>query len=217
MRWRRRYLEITYGCGSYRPYETLVREAAADVGLPKGLGSELERRWLELQPWPKAAAVLKAIPVPLAVATNCSIRLGKQAADRVGIPFRVVETAESVGFYKPRPEVYRAVLQKTRHACRKNVVRRRLGVRCAWSQRRRHAGLLAQPRRTSAARRGAARLSRTITRLTGPAVHRRLGSYSSLREARGGGAVIRDGGVIGHNIGAAHDPSAPCGAPPHAR
>jgi len=112
MRWRRRYLEITYGCGGYRPYETLVREAAADVGLSECLGSELERRWLELQPWPESAAVLKAIPVPLAVATNCSIRLGKQAADRVGIPFRVVETAESVGFYKPRPEVYRAVLQR---------------------------------------------------------------------------------------------------------
>jgi 2-haloalkanoic acid dehalogenase type II len=112
MRWRRRYLEITYGCSSYRPYETLVREAAADVGLPEGLGGELERRWLELQPWPEAAAVLKAISVPLAVATNCSIRLGRQAADRVGVPFKVVETAESVGFYKPRPEVYRAVLQE---------------------------------------------------------------------------------------------------------
>ena len=28
MKWRRRYLGITYGCGAYRPYETLVREAA---------------------------------------------------------------------------------------------------------------------------------------------------------------------------------------------
>jgi 2-haloacid dehalogenase len=48
--------------------------------------------------------------VPLAVATNCSIRLGRQAADRVGVPFKTVATAESVGFYKPRPEPYRAVL-----------------------------------------------------------------------------------------------------------
>jgi len=111
MRWRRRYLEITYGCGTYRPYETLVREAALDVGLPESLGGELERRWPELQPWPEAPAVLKTIPVPLAVATNCSVRLGRQAADRVGVPFEVVETAESVGVYKPRPEVYRAVLQ----------------------------------------------------------------------------------------------------------
>jgi 2-haloacid dehalogenase len=112
LRWRRRYLEITYGCGSYRPYETLVREAATDVGMPAALGDELDRRWQELMPWPEASAVLAKIPLPLAVATNCSVRLGRQAADRVGVPFAVVETAESIGFYKPRPEVYRAVLQK---------------------------------------------------------------------------------------------------------
>lgn len=112
LRWRRRYLEITYGCGGYRPYETLVREAAVDVGMPAALGDELDRRWQELMPWPEAPGVLSRIPLPLAVATNCSIRLGRQAADRVGVPFAVVETAESVGFYKPRPEVYRAVLQK---------------------------------------------------------------------------------------------------------
>jgi 2-haloalkanoic acid dehalogenase type II len=112
LKWRRRYLEITYGCGAYRPYETLVAEAARDVGLPERFGTELERRWAELRPWPEASQVLKRIGLPLAVATNCSIRLGRQAADRVGVPFAVVETAESVGFYKPRPEVYRAVLQR---------------------------------------------------------------------------------------------------------
>lgn len=111
MVWRRRYLEITYGCGAYRPYETLVREAARDVGMPERLGEELERRWGELAPWSEATSVLKKIPVPLAVATNCSMRLGTQAADRLGVPFAVVETAESVGFYKPRPEVYRAALK----------------------------------------------------------------------------------------------------------
>ena len=110
MRWRRRYLEITYGCDSYRPYEMLVREAARDVGLPEELGEILERRWGELAPWPEARSVLTGLPVPLAIATNCSIRLGRQAANRVGVPFRVVITAESVGFYKPRPEPYRAVL-----------------------------------------------------------------------------------------------------------
>ncbi|MFI4999776.1 MAG: HAD family hydrolase [Reyranellales bacterium] len=54
--------------------------------------------------------MLARIPLPLAVATNCSIRLGRLAADRLGVPFKVVATAESVGFYKPRPETYRAVL-----------------------------------------------------------------------------------------------------------
>jgi len=112
LKWRRRYLEITYGCGAYRPYETLVREAARDVGLSARLGDELERRWQELMPWPEAPAILAKIAAPLAVATNCSIRLGRQATDRIGVPFTVVETAESVGFYKPRPEVYRAVLAK---------------------------------------------------------------------------------------------------------
>ena len=84
MVWRRRYLEITYGCGAYRPYETLVREAARDVGMPERLGQELERRWQELTPWPEAGPVLKRVPVPLAVATNCGqIKTGSLArADR---------------------------------------------------------------------------------------------------------------------------------------
>lgn len=111
MKWRRRYLEITYGCGAYRPYEALVREAARDAGLPDSLGEALERRWGELKPWPEARGVLARIPVPLAVATNCSVRLGRQAADGVGVPFKVVVTAESAGFYKPRPEPYLAVLK----------------------------------------------------------------------------------------------------------
>jgi 2-haloacid dehalogenase len=72
----------------------------------------LERRWGDLKPWPEAPATLQKILAPLAVATNCSIRLGQQAAALVGVPFKLVETAESIGFYKPRPEVYRAVLQK---------------------------------------------------------------------------------------------------------
>jgi 2-haloacid dehalogenase len=110
LKWRRRYLEITYDCGAYRPYELLVREAARDVGLPEHLGDALEQRWDELAPWPEARPILGRLPVPLAVATNCSIRLGQRAADRVGVPFKAVATAESVGFYKPRPEPYRAVL-----------------------------------------------------------------------------------------------------------
>jgi len=112
MKWRRRYLEITYDCGAYRPYETLVREAARDTGYPETFAAELERRWSELKPWPEAPAVLRKIPVPLAVATNCSTEKGEQAAERVGVPFNLVETAESIGYYKPRPEVYRAVLQR---------------------------------------------------------------------------------------------------------
>jgi 2-haloalkanoic acid dehalogenase type II len=112
--WRERYLEITYGCGTYRPYETLVREAAVQAGLPAELGAELERRWKELSPWPEAGSVLSGLAqhLPLAVATNCSDRLAWIAANRTGARFGTIVTAENVGFYKPRPEVYRAVLAR---------------------------------------------------------------------------------------------------------
>ena len=37
-KWRAEYLRLTYGCGSYVPYEQLVREAAVATGLPEGAG-----------------------------------------------------------------------------------------------------------------------------------------------------------------------------------
>jgi 2-haloacid dehalogenase len=48
----------------------------------------------------------------LGVATNCSIELGRRATARCGVAFSAVVTAEEAGFYKPRPEVYRAVLAR---------------------------------------------------------------------------------------------------------
>jgi 2-haloalkanoic acid dehalogenase type II len=110
--WRKKYLDITYGCGAYRPYETLVREAAQAAGLPAALGARLEDRWDELAPWPEAPGTLARLAhhVPLAVATNCSEHLGRRAAARTGVVFKTVITAEHVGVYKPRPEVYRAAL-----------------------------------------------------------------------------------------------------------
>lgn len=115
LRWRRQYLELTYGCGSYRPYETLVAEAAAATAMPPGAAAALAARWSELTPWPEAPpllAGLRARGLKLAVATNCSEVLGHQAAARVGVPFDVVVTSEAAGFYKPRAEVYLAALHK---------------------------------------------------------------------------------------------------------
>jgi 2-haloacid dehalogenase len=112
MRWRRKYLEITYGCGAYRPYPVLVEEAAVAAGLPATFAAALVARWQELEPWPEAPAVLAELGgrVPLAVATNCSALLGAQAAERAGGTFKAVITAEQAGFYKPRPEPYRTIL-----------------------------------------------------------------------------------------------------------
>ena len=112
MRWRRKYLEITYGCGAYRSYASLVEEAAVAAGHPASLAQDLVARWQELEPWPEVPAVLAELGkrVPLGVATNCSAVLGAQAAQRTGGAFKAVITAEVAGFYKPRAEPYRAVL-----------------------------------------------------------------------------------------------------------
>lgn len=112
-RWRARYLELTYGCGAYRPYEELVAEAARDVGLSSEAPDRLHAAWATLEPWPEVPGVLaglRAKGLKLGVATNCSIPLGRQAAGRCGVPFDAVVTSEEAGFYKPRPEPYRAVL-----------------------------------------------------------------------------------------------------------
>jgi len=114
LRWRRKYLELTYGQGAYRPYEDIVRAAAEQSGVGLRCADELVRHWDELPPWPETVPVLGELArrTPLGVATNCSIELGRRAAARCGVAFAAVVTAEEVGFYKPRPEPYRAVLGK---------------------------------------------------------------------------------------------------------
>ena len=95
-RWRAAYLKNTYGEGSYRPYETLVREAAVTVGLCADLGDHLTARYGELAPWPEVAEVLGALhgQVPLGIVTNCSNALGRIAAARTGIAFDTIVTAQ---------------------------------------------------------------------------------------------------------------------------
>ena len=112
-RWRARYLELTYGCGPYRPYEDLVAEAARDAGLSSSAPAALHEHWDRLAPWPEVPGVLadlRSRGVLLGIATNCSAILGHRAAARAGAPFDAVVTSEEAGFYKPRPEPYRAVL-----------------------------------------------------------------------------------------------------------
>lgn len=112
--WRGEYLKLTYGCGAYRPYETLVAEAAIASGLPAARASELDDEWLSLEPWEEARPLLKKLAkaYKLGVVTNCSERLGRFAAMRLGVPFDVVVTSERAGYYKPRPEPYRLALRE---------------------------------------------------------------------------------------------------------
>jgi 2-haloalkanoic acid dehalogenase type II len=111
--WRDRYLQLTYGCGAYQPYERLVSRAAADIGLPSAAAAALRANWDQLTPWPEVPRVLTRLRergLRLGVVTNCSRELGARAAARCGTSFDAIVTAEEVGFYKPRPEPYRAVL-----------------------------------------------------------------------------------------------------------
>ncbi len=112
-RWRAAYLRNTYATAAYRPYETLVREAAVETGLPAAVADRLIERYAELEPWPEAADVLGGLAghVPLAVVTNCSEALGRLAAARAGGAFDAVVTAERAGFYKPHPRPYRMALE----------------------------------------------------------------------------------------------------------
>ncbi len=111
-KWRAAYLRRTYRTGAYRPYETIVAEAAAEVGLPGELAAELAARYGEIEPWPEVTAVLTALKqhVALAVITNCSEVLAAKGVARTGIDFNVVVTAERAGFYKPDPRPYRLAL-----------------------------------------------------------------------------------------------------------
>lgn len=110
--WRAAYLKRTYACGAYRPYETLVREAAAQAGLAEALADRLDERWAELAPWDGVGALLTGLRPThrLGVVTNCSERLGRAACERLGVAMDVVVTSERAGFYKPDPRPYRLAL-----------------------------------------------------------------------------------------------------------
>ena len=112
-RWRADYLRITYRTGAWRPYEDLIAEAADAVGLNRNFAARLDARYGELRPWPgveQTLSTLKRTGVRLGLVTNCSERLGRVAANCLGVGVDVLVTAERVGFYKPDPRPYRLAL-----------------------------------------------------------------------------------------------------------
>jgi len=112
-KWRAAYLRRTYETGAYRPYETLVAEAANEAGLAPRLAAQLAARYGELEPWPEVREALRALRragVALGVVTNCSEELGAKAVARIGVEFDIVVTAERAGYYKPDPRPYRMAL-----------------------------------------------------------------------------------------------------------
>lgn len=112
--WRSKYLELTYGCGAYLPYEYLVRQAAIQTSLPITAADNLEMLWDTLPIWSGAQEVLTYIQhhSKIAVVTNCSQLLGERAVQRLGVDWDVVVTAEAAGFYKPHPQPYLLALEQ---------------------------------------------------------------------------------------------------------
>ena len=77
--WRKRYLELTYSCGAYVPYKSLVQQAATDVGLPAFAAQTLLERWDTMKPWEEVPDVLARLSrrgYKIGVVTNCSDVLG---------------------------------------------------------------------------------------------------------------------------------------------
>ena len=111
--WRKAYLELTYGCGSYRPYEDLVEQAARQVGLGPAAPEYLLKHWDDLKLWPESVSVLERLRskgLKIGVVTNCSDELGRRAARLFS--FDAVVTAEEAGYYKPRVKPYEDALKK---------------------------------------------------------------------------------------------------------
>lgn len=114
IRWRREYLVLSYEEGVYRPYEDIVRDAAENTGISARTANSLLNSWAALALWPEAEGVLDELRkrVPVGIATNSSNRLAEIAVRAAGGRFAAIATAESAGFYKPRPEPYRQVIER---------------------------------------------------------------------------------------------------------
>lgn len=109
--WRRASLRLITEAGDYVPYETMVRRAAEQVGVPVALADEVIGRWGELRPWPEVPDVLAQLRSRrLAVVTNCSQPLAEIAAAVTGGRFELVMSAERAGAYKTDPRAYQAAL-----------------------------------------------------------------------------------------------------------
>ena len=121
LRWRRRYLELTYQAGAYRPTRRWWRARRRSPAWTRIVAGELVRRWGELPPWPETHRRRRRAGAPRAARHRDQL-LGARSAGsppaRAAAPFAAVVTAESVGYYKPRPETYRAVLAAL-HAIRR--------------------------------------------------------------------------------------------------
>ena len=111
LRWRDAVTARMVAARAYAPYEDLVADAAAEIGLSQSAPAELLTRWSEMQPWPDAAA-LSRLSVPFAFVTNTSTALAQIAADRSRLQPRFTMSAEEAGWFKPDAAIYEAACRR---------------------------------------------------------------------------------------------------------
>jgi 2-haloacid dehalogenase len=110
-RWRDAVTARMLAARRYAPYEDLVAEAAAEIGLPPSAPGELFDRWLRMEPWPDTAAVSR-LSLPYGFVTNTSRALARIAAGRSGLEPRFTLSAEEAGWFKPEPAIYLAACRR---------------------------------------------------------------------------------------------------------
>jgi 2-haloalkanoic acid dehalogenase type II len=109
--WRDAVTRRMVASPAYVPYEELVADAAAELGLAGEAVDELFERWQEMDPWPDSAA-LSQLALPYAFVTNCSKPLARVAAKRSHLTPQFVLSAEEAGWYKPDPRIYREACER---------------------------------------------------------------------------------------------------------
>jgi 2-haloalkanoic acid dehalogenase type II len=109
--WRDEVTARMAAAGTYSPYEVLVVDAAAHVGLPRAAAAGLVDRWFEMEPWPDAQAIA-GLSLPYGFVTNSSAELARIAARRSGLHPRFTLSAEEAGWYKPDVRIYREACRR---------------------------------------------------------------------------------------------------------
>lgn len=109
--WRDAVTDRMVEAGEYVPYERLVTDAGAAMGLPPHAPRRLWRAWRRMGPWPDTGAIAR-LGIPYAFVTNCSAELAVIAAERSGLQPAFTLSAEEAGWFKPRPGIYRLACER---------------------------------------------------------------------------------------------------------
>ena len=111
LRWRDAVTARMVAARRYVPYEDLVADVAAEIGLSQASPAELVDAWSAMEPWPDAASISR-LSLPYGFVTNTSTVLARIAAGRSRLQPEFTLSAEEAGWFKPEPAIYRAACER---------------------------------------------------------------------------------------------------------